>query len=131
MTDIHSKQLETAHAFLKHFSALDLTSHYLSPSSISPPDGKEWRGKEDYIVAVKSFFPEVVEQFKFLTPLDVIHGSNTVVFHVKSDGIVKKSGNRYNNEYMLTFNFDGEKIVKMNEFMDSKYFSPFLVALGE
>jgi hypothetical protein len=32
---------------------------------------------------------------------------------------------------MLTFNFDGEKIVKMNEFVDSKYILPFLVALGE
>jgi hypothetical protein len=78
MTDIHSKQLETAHAFLKHFSALDFTSvadllspdfqHYLSPSSIPPPDGKEWRGKEDYIVAMKSFFLEVVEQFKVGDP---------------------------------------------------------------
>ena len=78
MTDTHSKQLETAHEFLKHFNALDFTSvadllspdfkHYLLPSSMSLPDGKEWRGKEDFIAAVKSFFPEVVEQFKVGDP---------------------------------------------------------------
>lgn len=42
------------------------------------------------------------------------------VLQVKSDGI-SKSGKKYNNEYMLTFHFAGEKIVSMKEFTDSKY----------
>jgi len=42
---------------------------------------------------------------------------------------LSKSGKKYNNEYMFTFHFDGDKIIKLNEFMDSKYSSAFFTAL--
>jgi len=36
------------------------------------------------------------------------------------------SGKPYNNEYMFTFRFDGEKIASIKEFMDSKYVTQVL-----
>ncbi|KAF7351945.1 hypothetical protein MVEN_01156500 [Mycena venus] len=134
MSDTHATQLENAHAFMKHLNALDWTSladlmspdfrHQYLPASIIPLDGKEDRGKEEFIGILKHYFEIVFEKVTFLPPTDVIHGSNAVVFHLKADGM-SKSGKKYNSEYMFTFHFDGEKIVKLNEFVDSKYSSAY------
>ncbi|KAJ6551838.1 hypothetical protein B0H19DRAFT_1159125 [Mycena capillaripes] len=134
------KQLENAHAFLKHLNALDWASlgelmspdfkHQAFPSNLSPPDGKETRGKEEFIEFMKFILLTVFEKVTYLTPLDVIHGSDAVVFHLKTDGI-SKSGKKYNNEYMFTFHFFGDKIIKLNEFVDSKYTSAYFAALSE
>ncbi|KAJ7347977.1 hypothetical protein DFH08DRAFT_867058 [Mycena albidolilacea] len=138
MSDLAAKQLENAHAFLTYLNALnwdrlgellapDFRHKYL-PASIIPPDGKEDRGKDDFVGVLKYNFEKVFDKVTFLAPLDVIHGTNAVVFHLKSDGI-SKSGKKYNNEYMVTFHFDGEKIIKLNEFVDSKYSSAYFGAL--
>ncbi|KAJ7080651.1 hypothetical protein B0H15DRAFT_483955 [Mycena belliarum] len=133
-----AKQLENAHALFRFLNALDWESlgellspecmHQYFPASINPPDGKEMRGKQDFIDVLKHNFEGIFEKVTFQPPLDVIHGFNKVVFHLRSDGI-SKSGKKYNNEYMITFHFDGEKIIKVNEFMDSKYSSAFFTAL--
>ncbi|KAK7052518.1 hypothetical protein R3P38DRAFT_2603938 [Favolaschia claudopus] len=138
MSDIHTKQLENAHAFIKHLNALDWDSladllapnfkHQYLPSTIIPPDGKDDRGKEDFVNNLKVTLENVFDKVTYLPPIDVIHGSNAVVFHLKSDG-ASKSGRKYNNEYMVTFHFDGEKIIKLNEFVDSKYSKDFFGAL--
>ncbi|KAJ7035181.1 hypothetical protein C8F04DRAFT_1099341 [Mycena alexandri] len=138
MSDLNAKQLENAHAFLKHLNALewgplaDLMAsnfkHQYFPSTIVPPDGKETRGKEEFMGVLQQNFIHVFEKVTFGEPLDVIHGVNKVVFHLKSDGM-SKSGKKYNNEYMVTFHFDGEKMIRLNEFVDSKYSSAFFTAL--
>ncbi|KAF8205878.1 hypothetical protein K438DRAFT_1817526 [Mycena galopus ATCC 62051] len=138
MSDIHAKQLENAHAFIKHLNALDWVHlgellspdfrHQYFPATVAPLDGKDDRGKEDFIGVVKYNLETFFEKVTFLPPLDVIHDSDAVVFHLKSDGI-SNSGEKYNNEYMLTFKFYGEKIVKINEFVDSKYSSTYFAAL--
>ncbi|KAJ6555218.1 hypothetical protein DFH09DRAFT_1493442 [Mycena vulgaris] len=145
MSSPNAKQLENAYAFLTHLNALDWAPlgellspnfrHQYFPASIVPPDGKETRGKEEFIGVLKYNFLTVFEKVTGLTirrqfqlPLDVIHGSDAVVFHLKSDGM-SKSGKKYNNEYMITFHFDGDKIIKANEFVDSKYSSAFFTAL--
>jgi hypothetical protein len=74
----------------------------------------------------------------------VIQGQDVIVFHVsfgdrvlffgsKVDGGFQllangktASGKPYNNEFMFTFRFDGEKIASVREFMDSKYVTHIL-----
>ncbi|KAJ7512842.1 hypothetical protein B0H11DRAFT_1947642 [Mycena galericulata] len=130
MSDTHAKQLENAHAFLgnlntSNFDALadllapDFTHEYL-PASLVPPAGKATRGKEELLDLFKHSWLTVFDNLMLLPPIDVIQGSDAVVFHVKSDGL-SKSGKKYNNEYMMTFRFAGEKIISMKEFVDSKY----------
>ncbi|KAJ6551837.1 hypothetical protein B0H19DRAFT_1264465 [Mycena capillaripes] len=104
--------------------------HQYFPSTINPPDGKETRGKEEFIEVLRFNLLTVFDKVTYLTPLDVIHGSDAVVFHLKSDGI-SKSGKKYNNEYMVTFHFVGDKIIKLNEFVDSKYSSAYFASLRE
>ncbi|KAJ7474771.1 hypothetical protein FB451DRAFT_1397646 [Mycena latifolia] len=138
MSRPNAKQLENASAVLTHLNALDWDSlgelfspefkHQYFPASIIPPDGKEVRGKEDWLSFVKYNLSVVFEKVTFHKPLNVIHGADTVVFHLKSDGM-SKSGRKYNNEYMFTFHFDGEKIIKLDEFLDSKYSFIFFKAL--
>ncbi|KAJ7171162.1 hypothetical protein C8R46DRAFT_1087850, partial [Mycena filopes] len=98
------------------------------PATLVPPEGRDTRGKDELIALLKHSWTQVLEKITFEEPLDVIHGSNKVAFHVKSDGF-SKSWKKYNNEYMLTFHFDGEKMIKMNEFVDSKYSDAFFTAL--
>ncbi|KAJ7111128.1 hypothetical protein C8R43DRAFT_1139145 [Mycena crocata] len=139
MTAPNPKQLENALAFLTSLNALDWATlgdlmspefkHQYFPASIIPPDGKETRGKDEFLAVLKYNFLTVFEKVTFLAPpLDVIHGTDAVVFHLTSDGI-SKSGKQYNNEYMITFHFNGEKIIKLKEFVDSKYSSAFFTAL--
>ncbi|KAJ7708323.1 hypothetical protein B0H17DRAFT_1032204 [Mycena rosella] len=136
----NAKQLENAHAFLTHLNALNWVplaellspefKHQYLPASIIPPDGKEMRGKKDFIEILKSNLVGLFDKVTYGPPLDVIHGTDKVVFHLKSDG-KSKSGKDYNNEFMITFHFDGEQIIKLNEFVDSKYSSAFFRALWE
>ncbi|KAJ7056559.1 hypothetical protein C8F01DRAFT_1154116 [Mycena amicta] len=132
--DLDAKQLANAHAFLKHVNALEwdafsdllaptFTQQYF-PATLTPPEGKDTRGKEEFIALMKHSWIHVFEKMTLGEPLDVIHGFNKVTFHLKSDGL-SKAGKRYNNEYMFTFHFEGEKIVKLNEFVDSKYSAQF------
>ncbi|KAJ7039451.1 hypothetical protein C8F04DRAFT_1255151 [Mycena alexandri] len=138
MSGLGSKQLENAHAFLKHINALDGRSlsdllapdfqHQSFPGTIVH-DGHGTRTKEGFMNLFHRFWVQVFDKVTFGEPLDVIHGSNKVTFHVKSDGITK-TGKEYHNEYMLTFHFEGEKIIKVNEFVDSKYSAAFFAALA-
>ncbi|KAJ7728522.1 hypothetical protein B0H16DRAFT_1588895 [Mycena metata] len=140
MSDLDAKQLENAHAFFKHLNARDWDAlgdllasdfkHQWFPATFVAPDGKEMRSKEEFIGFMQySFTPgHVFERLHLEEPLDVVHGSNKVAFHLKSNGM-SKSGKQYSNEYMITLHFDGEKIIKTNEFIDSKYTDEFFTAL--
>ncbi|KAJ7788697.1 hypothetical protein B0H13DRAFT_2394986 [Mycena leptocephala] len=130
MFTAQTKQLENAHAFLSHLNALsfdaladllapDFTHEYF-PTSLSLPGGKVKRGKEEMLELFKHAWLTVFEYITFLKPIDVIQGSDAVVFHVMTDGM-SKSGKKYSNEYMLAFHFSGEEIVYMKEFADSTY----------
>ncbi|KAJ7855217.1 hypothetical protein B0H13DRAFT_2578093 [Mycena leptocephala] len=138
MSTAQTKQLENAHAFLSHLNTLnfdaladllapDFTHEYF-PASLSLPGGKAKRGKEEMLELFRHAWLTVFEYITFLEPIDVIQGSDAVVFHVMSDGM-SKSGKKYNNEYMLTFHFAGEKIVCMKEFADSKYSDSYFADL--
>ncbi|KAJ7708294.1 hypothetical protein B0H17DRAFT_1325167 [Mycena rosella] len=141
MSSPNLKQLENAHALFTDLNANEWEAleqllspefkhcQYL-PGTITPPDGKETRGKEEWMGALKHTFVALFDHITFRPPLDVIHGTDKVAFHLKSDGMLK-SGLEYINEYMITFHFDGEKIIKLNEFVDSKYSSAFYAALRE
>ncbi|KAJ7143769.1 hypothetical protein C8R44DRAFT_864804 [Mycena epipterygia] len=151
MSGPDAKQLENAHAFFKHLNALDWAplaelvspefKHEYFPASVIPPDGKETRTREEFMGVMKYHFLTVFEKptvrlslytsllisglddsVQFQTLLDVIHGTNAVVFHLKTDR-VSKSGKKYNNEYMITFHFDDDRII------DSKYSSAYFTAL--
>ncbi|KAJ7891978.1 hypothetical protein B0H13DRAFT_2529508 [Mycena leptocephala] len=121
MSNAQTKQLENAHAFLSHLNALkfdaladllapDFTHKYF-PVSLSLPGGKAKRGKEEMLELFKHAWLMVFEYIS-----------------VMSDGL-SKSGKKYNNEYMLTFHFAGEKIVYMKEFADSKYSDSYFADL--
>ncbi|KAJ6536814.1 hypothetical protein B0H19DRAFT_378090 [Mycena capillaripes] len=139
MSTIQAKQLGNAHAFLSHLNALDFEAvaellapdfaHEYFPASLPMPAGKAKRGKEETLELFKHAWLTVFDYITFLPPMDVIQGSDAVVFHVKSDGM-SKSGKKYTNEYMLTFHFDGEKIVYMKEFTDSKYSASYFAELN-
>ncbi|KAJ7354387.1 hypothetical protein DFH08DRAFT_955781 [Mycena albidolilacea] len=138
MSDTHSKQLKNAHAVLEYVNTrnwdalAELLSpeftHQILPSSIPSHDGKETRGKEEFVGLVSTFSTNF-EKLTLLPPIDVIHGKDAVVIHFKSDGVTK-SGVKFNNEYIATFHFDGEKIVRLKEFVDSKHTTEFLGAIA-
>ncbi|KAJ7796130.1 hypothetical protein B0H13DRAFT_2266655 [Mycena leptocephala] len=139
MSTAQTTQLENAHAFLSHLNTLnfdaladllapDFTHEYF-PESLTLPGGKAKRGKEEMLELFKHAWLTVFEYITLLKPIDVIQGSDAVVFHVKSDGM-SKSGKKYNNEYMFTFRFAGEKIVYMKEFVDSKYSGTYYAELA-
>ncbi|KAJ7740636.1 hypothetical protein B0H16DRAFT_1890790 [Mycena metata] len=138
MSDLEAKQLENARAFLKHINALDGRSlsdllapnfqHQNFPATIVH-GGDGTRTKEEFMDLFQRFWVQIFDQVTFGEPLDIIHGSNKVTFHVKSDGLTK-TGKEYHNEYMMTFHFEGEKIIKVNEFVDSKYSAAFFAALA-
>ncbi|KAJ7354389.1 hypothetical protein DFH08DRAFT_1077114 [Mycena albidolilacea] len=139
MSDIHSKQLENAHAILKHLIERDwdAVSDLLSPDfkhevlpagTIPSTDGKEGRGKEEFLGLVRYIFM-VFENITLLPPIDVIQGKDAAVLHFKSDG-TSKSGVKYNNEYITIVRFDGEKIVGLKEFVDSKHTTEFFAAVS-
>ncbi|KAJ7457246.1 hypothetical protein B0H11DRAFT_2286989 [Mycena galericulata] len=140
MATPNPNQLEIAHAFLKYFNARDFDAlaellspdmkHQYFPASMSAltSDGKDERGKQDVIARLKRSYERTFDTMTFQPPLDVIHGVDAVVFHIKCEG-VSKSGKDYLNEFMFTFHFDGEKIIRLNEFADSKYSFEFFTAL--
>lgn len=178
MSDLDSKQLQNAHAFMKHLGPgeWDALSDLIAPTfkqqyfpaSAIPPEGKDMRGKEEFLTLLRYnwanvfekvtvgtsprtlFFPaiDLDPDLQFGEPLDVIHGHNKVALHVRSSSLttrincsprfvsiqlksnaLSKSGKKYDNEYMVTFHFDGEKILKMNEFVDSIKSNAFVNAL--
>ncbi|KAJ6536810.1 hypothetical protein B0H19DRAFT_1079227 [Mycena capillaripes] len=139
MSTIQAKQLENAHAFFSHLNALDFEAiadllspdfvHEYFPASLTMPAGKAKRGKEEMLELFKHAWLSVFDYITLLPPMDVIQGSDAVVFHVRSDGM-SKSGKKYNNEYMFIFHFDGEKIVYMKEFTDSKYSATYFADLN-
>ncbi|KAJ6629393.1 hypothetical protein B0H10DRAFT_1986960 [Mycena sp. CBHHK59/15] len=140
MSTLNSKQLENAYAFLTHLNALDFDAlgelmaphftHQYFPGTINPPDGKERRGKEEFLGVLKYNLLSVFDKVTYAPPLDVIHGADAVVFHLKSDGM-SKSGKKFNNEYMITFHFEGEKMTSLREFVDSKYSALYFASLKE
>ncbi|KAJ7653094.1 hypothetical protein DFH06DRAFT_1330497 [Mycena polygramma] len=140
MSSSNAKQLENANAFLKHLNAQDWVSlralladdfkHQYMPSTINPPDGKEDRGPDELVATLRFYMENMFNKITYGPPLDVIHGADKVVFHLKSAGS-SKSGKPYNNEYMITFHFVGEKIVRLNEFVDSKYSAAFFAGLRD
>ncbi|KAJ6629391.1 hypothetical protein B0H10DRAFT_1986956 [Mycena sp. CBHHK59/15] len=151
MSTPNPKQLENAYAFLTHLNALDFDAlgelmaphftHQYFPGMINPLDGKERRGKEsshpllgppDQMVSLHSpnNLLSMFEKVTYGPPLDVIHGVDAVVFHLKSDGM-SKLGKKYNNEYMVTFHFEGKKMTSLQEYVDSKYSALYFASLRE
>ncbi|KAK7024889.1 hypothetical protein R3P38DRAFT_3532856 [Favolaschia claudopus] len=138
MSTTAEKQLQNAQTFLSLLSALDFAAmaelmspdfkHEFLPASLPAPQGKAIRNKEETLVFFKHAWEAVFEYVKFLPPMDIVQGKDAIVFHVKADGM-SKSGKKYENEYMLTFHFDGEKIVKLREFADSKYAAEYFASL--
>lgn len=70
MSDTHSKQLGNAHAILKHLSAQDWDAvlgldfkHELLPASVPSADGKENRGKNEFVGLLRTTFATVFEGF--------------------------------------------------------------------
>ncbi|KAJ7098197.1 hypothetical protein C8R43DRAFT_1048819 [Mycena crocata] len=140
MSTLDAKQLENAHAFMAHLTAPnwdameallspEFKHQYFPPSFQHGGENKNVRGKEEYVELMKSSIFKTFERLTFTAPLDVVHGSNKVAVHIRSDGTTK-SGKQYNNEYMFTFHFEGEKITRINEFVDSKYTAEFFTALA-
>ncbi|KAJ7620955.1 hypothetical protein FB45DRAFT_1032228 [Roridomyces roridus] len=138
MSSPDPKQLQVAHAVLDHLNVLDYTAlaeflapdfkHRYLPSTIHAADGKVERGKDEWLEVVKYNSSQLFEKVTYGPPLDVIHGASSVVFHLTSVGM-SKSGKQYKNEYMVTFHFEGDKIVKLNEFVDSSYSIAYFAAL--
>ncbi|KAK7034101.1 hypothetical protein R3P38DRAFT_2519045 [Favolaschia claudopus] len=130
MASIQTKQLETANAFLSRYNAHDVEglaelfapgfTYELFPASLPAPEGKFKRNKEETLGLFKHAWEEMFETMVYLPPMDVIQGEDAVVWHLKSDGTMK-NGKKYNNEYMITLRFSGERIVYMKEFVDTKY----------
>jgi hypothetical protein len=81
MSSLSAKQLENAHAFRTHINSLDWVAlgelmapdfrHQYFPSSIITSDGKEMRGKDEYINTLKYTFQTMFEKI-------------TVRFHTQS-----------------------------------------------
>ncbi|KAJ7457236.1 hypothetical protein B0H11DRAFT_2199758 [Mycena galericulata] len=108
-------------------SSPDFKQQY-SPASYVPSHGRVLSGKEEFINMTKQI--SKIFDMKMQPPLDMIHGVDKVVFHLMCDGKSKSgSGKEFHGEYMLTFHFDGEKIVRINEFVDTKYNSEWFGAL--
>ncbi|KAK7024844.1 SnoaL-like domain-containing protein [Favolaschia claudopus] len=139
MAAIEAKQLQNSLAFLSGMSATDFdgVAELLSPNftleffpaSLPPPGGKPKLNGEETLEWFKRATQEAFEHIIFLPPLHVVQGRDAVVLHVKSDGM-SKSGKKYQNEYMFTFQFFGEKIVSLRQFVDSKYFVEFFAKDG-
>ncbi|KAJ7035171.1 hypothetical protein C8F04DRAFT_1182581 [Mycena alexandri] len=151
MSDLNAKQLENAHAFLKHLNALEWGplgnllapdfKHQYFPATIVPPGGKDTRGKAEFMHLFQHSWIHVFE--KITVGAHLILLNSTVIDNAAVWGTIgcdtrreqsriphgmSKSGKKYNNEYMLTFHFEGEKITKMNEFVDSAYSAAFFTA---
>ncbi|KAF7359692.1 hypothetical protein MVEN_00693600 [Mycena venus] len=141
MSTIQTRQLENAHAFLTSLNApdFDALADLLSPdfthteycvaASLDLPGEQVKRGKQEMLDLFKHTWLTFFEYIKFLPPIEVVQGSDAVVFHVKSDGM-SKSGKKLNNEYMLIFRFAGEKIVHMKEFPDPKHSASYFADLS-
>ncbi|KAJ6481089.1 hypothetical protein C8R45DRAFT_1100642 [Mycena sanguinolenta] len=138
-TTIQVKQLANAHAFLSSLNALDFdafadllspdfTFEYCFAASMDLPGGKAKRGKQETLDLFKNAWLTVFEYITLPPPMEVIQGSDAVMFHVKSDGM-SKSGKKYDNEYVLTFRFAGETIVHVKEFPDTKYTASYFADL--
>ncbi|KAK7012775.1 hypothetical protein R3P38DRAFT_2641363 [Favolaschia claudopus] len=137
MASIQTKQLEIANAFLSRYNAHDVEglaelfapefTYELVPASLPAPEGKFKRNKDETLGLFKHAWEEMFETMVYLPPMDVIQGEDAVVWHLKSDGMMK-NGKKYNNEYMITLRFSGEKIVYMKEFVDTKYVADLFAA---
>ncbi|KAK7024814.1 hypothetical protein R3P38DRAFT_3532605 [Favolaschia claudopus] len=105
--------------------ASDFTQEFF-PASLPAPGGKSRRNKEElleFFTAARG--PEgIFESLLFAPPSDVVQGKDVVILHLKSEGTTK-DGKKFNNEYMFTLRFSGEKIVYMGEFVDSKAVADF------
>ncbi|KAK7024886.1 hypothetical protein R3P38DRAFT_3532851 [Favolaschia claudopus] len=140
MSTLAEKQLQNAQKFLDLLGNppvdFDAWADLLSPdfvleyhpATMPMPDGKATRNKAETVPFFKEAWNERFEYIKFASPIDTIQGKDAVVFHVKSYGM-HKSGKKYDNEYMFTFKFSGEKIVRMKEFADSKYTTEYFASL--
>ncbi|KAK6966985.1 hypothetical protein R3P38DRAFT_3245025 [Favolaschia claudopus] len=124
IASIQTKQLETANAFLSRYNVEGLAelfapsfTYELFPASLPAPEGKFKRNKEETLGLFKHAWEEMFETMVYLPPME---GEDAVVWHLKSDGTMK-NGKKYNNEYMITLRFSGERIVYMKEFVDTKY----------
>ncbi|KAJ7763123.1 hypothetical protein DFH07DRAFT_1059331 [Mycena maculata] len=131
----NSKQLENAYAYLTHLNAFDFTAvgelmapdfkHWVLPGSIIAPDDKEYRGKKEFLQGLRFIVLTLLDKVTFLPPLDVIHGSDAVVFRFKSDGM-SKSGRSFKNEYMLTFHLPARRLSSLKNLWTRSFRLRFL-----
>jgi len=124
-----SLHLQTSLDFITHLDnrnypamaatmAPDFTHRFL-PATLQG-FGKPTRDKEEFIQHVKNLEP-VFEKLNYLPPLDIVESNDAVVLHMVTDGKTR-SGKPYNNEYIFTFRFNADGVIRsVQEFMDTHY----------
>jgi len=93
-------------------------THRFLPASLNGL-GIPSRNKRQFFDLLKDL-EATFQRFNFQPPQEIIQSQDKVVLHLVSDGKTT-SGKTYNNEYVFTFQFEGDKIVSVKEFLDSKY----------
>ncbi|KAJ7635352.1 hypothetical protein FB45DRAFT_911326 [Roridomyces roridus] len=131
-----SAQLAGAQACLDYVSSANVDglrdlfapnfTHELFPSTTAGSQTK--RSKDDFLGSVQYFWANVLERLKFLSPFDIVQAPDVVVLHVKADGMTKW-GKPYTNEYMMTFRFEGGKIISIREFVDSLFSADLMASV--
>jgi len=74
--------------------------------------------KESFRELAKGVFTTMYAQGPFMEPLNCFSCGERAVIEVITTGTTM-SGNPYRNRYCLVFEMDGDKIVAMNEYLDS------------
>lgn len=81
------------------------------------PQGGTYQGKE----AVSRFFQMIGQTMQFgnFEPQTFVAQGDYVVAIGRYDGTVKTTGRLFQADFVMTFKFDGEKIVRFQEFTDT------------
>jgi uncharacterized protein len=81
------------------------------------PQGGTHRGKE----SVGRFFQTIDATIVFgiFEPQTFVAQGDNVVAVGRYDGTVKATGQHFQSDFVMTFKFDGEKIVRYQEYMDT------------
>jgi ketosteroid isomerase-like protein len=90
------------------------------------PQGGTHQGKE----AVGRFFQIIGQTMDFgiFEPQTFVAQGENVVAMGRYDGTVKTTGRYFQSDFVMTFKFDGEKIVRFQEYMDTAALAQAYVA---